>query len=103
MADFILKEAATKDSYRKRMIESEFEFYTGRYLLRSIVGLFLTGLLIYISVNGDLPFWGVLSIAMALVPLTESKRNTARVDAMLKLTELDSNLSPPNYKNQQHN
>lgn len=55
MADFILKEATTKDSYRKRMIESAFEFYTGRYLFRAIVGLFLIGLLIYISVNGDLP------------------------------------------------
>ena len=43
MANFILKEAETKESLRKRMSESAWEYYTGRYLFRSIMGLFHFG------------------------------------------------------------
>ena len=96
MAEFILKEAESKESLRKIMSESAWEYYTGRYLFRLITSLLLLGMLIYICVNGDLPIWGVLSIAIALEALMESKRNIGRVDAMLKLSELDSNSSPPN-------
>ena len=96
MAEFILKEAESKESLRKTMSESAWEYYTSRYLFRLITSLLLLGWLIYICINGDLPIWGVLSIAIALEALMESKRNIGRVDAMLKLSELDSNSSPPN-------
>ena len=91
MANFILKEAETKESLRKRMSESAWEYYTGRYLFGLITSLLLLDMLIYICINGDLPLWGVLSIAIALEALMESKRNSGRVDAMIKLSELDSN------------
>ena len=102
MANFILKEAEIKESLRKRLRESAWEYYTGRYLFGLITSLLLLGMLIYICINGDLPFWGVLSIAIALGALMESKRNAGRVDAMIKLAELDSNASPPNFKNKQN-
>ena len=92
MANFILKEAEAKESLRKRMSESAWEYYTGRYLFGLITSLLLFGMLIYFCIlNGDLPFWGVLSIAIALIAFMESKRNSGRVDAMIKLSELDSN------------
>ena len=89
MANFILKEAEAKESLRKRLRESAWEYYTGRYLFGLITSLLLLGMLIYICINGDLPFWGILSIAIALEALMESKRNSGRVDAMIKLSELD--------------
>ena len=89
MANFILKEAEAKESLRKRLRESAWEYYTGRYLFGLITSLLLLGWLFYICINGDLPFWGVLSIAIALEALMESKRNSGRVDAMIKLSELD--------------
>ena len=88
MANFILKEAEIKESLRKRLRESAWEYYTGRYLFGLITSLLLLSMLIYICINGDLPFWGVLSIAIALGALMESKRNAGRVDAMIKLSEL---------------
>ena len=89
MAELILKKLESKESLRKRMTESAWGYYTGRYLFFLITSLLLLGMLIYICINGDLPFWGVLSIAIAVEALMESKRNSGRVDAMIKLSELD--------------
>ena len=102
MVNFILKEAEAKESLTKRLSESAWEYYSGRYLFGLITSLLLLGWLIYICINGDLPFWGVLSIAIALEALMESKRNSGRVDAMIKFSEFDSNASPPNSKNKQN-
>ena len=89
MAELILRKLESKESLRKRMTESAWDYYTGRYLFGLITSLLLLGWLIYICINGDLPFWGVLSIAIALEALMESKRNSGWVDAMIKLSELD--------------
>ncbi|MEK9984160.1 MAG: hypothetical protein VW879_05425, partial [Opitutae bacterium] len=75
MAELILRKLESKESLRKRMTESAWDYYTGRYLFGLITSLLLLGWLIYICINGDLPFWGVLSIAIALEALMESKRN----------------------------
>ena len=49
MANFILKEAEAKESLRKRISESAWEYYTGRYFFRSIMDLLFIGSLFYIS------------------------------------------------------
>ena len=92
MADFILSEAESKESLRKRMSESVWEYYTGRYLFRSLMDLLFIGTLFYISKNDhvSIPLWGLFPIAIALIALLESKRNTGRVDAMIKLSGFDS-------------
>jgi hypothetical protein len=103
MADFILKETSTKDSYRKRMIESAWEYYTGRSLFGLISSLLLFGILIYFFIfPAKIPIWGLYPIAIAIIALLESKRNARRVDAMIKFSEFDSNASPPNSKNKQN-
>ena len=102
MANFILKEAEAKDSLRKRISESAWEYYTGRYLFGLITSLLLFGMLIYLCINGYLPLWGLYAIAIAIIALLESKRNAGRVDAIIKLSEFDSNASPPNSKNKQN-
>ena len=92
MADFILKEAEAKESLRKRMSESAWEYYTGRYLFGLITSLLLFGILIYFCIfPAKIPIWGLYPIAIAIIALLESKRNARRVDAMIKLSELDSN------------
>ena len=88
MAELILRKLESKESLRKRMTESAWDYYTGRYLFGLITSLLLSAAYLYL-INGDLPFWGVLSIAIALGALMESKRNSGRVDAMIKLSELD--------------
>tara|TARA_B100000963_G_scaffold248366_1_gene217494 strand:+ start:831 stop:1169 length:339 start_codon:yes stop_codon:yes gene_type:complete len=93
MANFILKEAEHKESLRKRLSESEREYYTGRYLFGLITSLLLFGMLIYFFINGYLPIWGLYVIAIAMIALLESKRNAGRIDAMIKLSELDSNVT----------
>ena len=103
MADFILKEAEAKESLRKRMSESAWEYYTGRYLSGLITSLLLFGMLIYFCIfPAKIPIWGLYPIAIAIIALLESKRNARRVDAMIKLSEFDSNASPPNSKNKQN-
>ena len=102
IANFILKEAEAKESLRKRISESAWEYYTGRYLSGVITSLLLFGMLIYFCINGYLPLWGLYAIAIAIIALLESKRNARRVDAMIKLSEFDSNASPPNSKNKQN-
>ena len=100
MANFILKEAESKESLRKRMSESAWEYYTGRYLFGLITSLLLFGMLIYFCIfTAVIPIWGLYAIVIAIVALLESKRNTGRIDAMIKLSELDSNARPPNSKN----
>ena len=100
MANFILKEAEAKESLRKRISESAWEYYTGRYLFGLITSLLLFGILIYFCIfPAVIPFWGLYSIAIAIIALLESKRNARRVDAMIKLSEFDSNARPPNSKN----
>ena len=92
MANFILKEAEHKESLRKRLSESEWEYYTGRYLFGLITSLLLFGMLIYFCIfPAKIPIWGLYPIAIAIIALLESKRNAGRVDAMLKLSEFDSN------------
>ncbi|MBT3570147.1 MAG: hypothetical protein HN494_14940 [Opitutae bacterium] len=100
MADFILKEAEAKESLRKRMSESAWEYYTGRYFFRSIMDLLFIGSLFYISINDhvSIPLWGLFPIAIALIALQESKRNTGRVDALIKLSELDSGTTNAAFK-----
>ena len=103
MANFILKEAEAKESLRKRISESALEYYTGRYLFGLITSLLLFGMLIYFCIfTAIIPIWGLYAIVIAIVALLESKRNAGRVDAMIKLAELDSNVSPPNSKNKQN-
>ena len=103
MANFILKEAEAKESLRKRISESALEYYTGRYLFGLITSLLLFGILIYFCIfTAVIPIWGLYAIVIAIVALLESKRNAGRVDAMIKLAELDSNASPPNFKNKQN-
>ena len=102
MADFILREAESKESLRKKMSESLWEYYMGRYFFCLIRSLLLFGMLIYFCINGYLPLWGLYAIAIAMIALLESKRNGGRVDAMIKLSEFDSNASPPNSKNKQN-
>ena len=103
MANFILKEAESKESLRKRMSESAWEYYTERYLSGLITSLLLFGILIYFSIfPATIPIWGLYPIAIAIIALLESKRNARRVDAMIKLSEFDSNASPPNSKNKQN-
>ena len=102
MADFILREAESKESLRKKISESLWEYYMGRYLFGLIRSLLLFGMLIYFCINGYLPLWGLYAIAIAMIALLESKRNGGRVDAMIKLSEFDSNASPPNSKNKQN-
>ena len=100
MANFILKEAEAKESLRKRISESAWEYYTGRYLFGLITSLLLFGILIYFCIfPAVIPFWGLYSIAIAIIALLESKRNARRVDAMIKLSEFDSNARPPSSKN----
>ena len=99
IANFILKEAEAKESLRKRISESAWEYYTGRYLFGLITSLLLSGMLIYLYINGYLPLWGLYAIAIAMIALLESKRNAGRINAMIKLSEFDSNASPPNSKN----
>ena len=55
MANFILKEAESKESLRKRISESVREYYTGRYLFGMIRSLLLFGMLIYFCTNGYMP------------------------------------------------
>jgi len=103
IANFILKEAEAKESLRKRISESALEYYTGRYLFGLITSLLLFGMLIYFCIfTAIIPIWGLYAIVIAIVALLESKRNAGRVDAMIKLVELDSNASPPNSKNKQN-
>ena len=102
IANFILKEAEAKESLRKRISESAWEYYTGRYLFGLIRYLLLFGMLIYFVIIGYLPLWGLFAIAIAMYALLESIRNAGRVDAMIKLSEFDSNASPPNSKNKQN-
>ena len=99
MADFILREAETKESYRKRMSESAWEYYTGRYLSGLITSLLLFGMLIYFCIfPAKIPIWGLYPIAIAIIALLESKRNARRVDAMIKLSELNSNAANASIK-----
>ena len=92
MANFILKEAEVKESLRKRLRESAWEYYTGRYLFGLITSLLLFGMLIYFCIfTAVIPIWGLYAIVIAIVALLESNRNTGRVDAMIKLSEFDSN------------
>lgn len=89
IAEFLLKEAETKESLRKRMSESAFEYYTGRHLFGLIAYLFAIALLFYVFIGRNVPIWEVLCIGMAMAAFMESKRNSGRVDAMLKLSELN--------------
>ena len=92
MANFIFKEAEAKESLRKRISESGWKYYTGRYLFGLIRYLLLFGMLFYFCIfTAVIPIWGLYAIVIAVIALLESKRNTGRVDAMIKLSELDSN------------
>ena len=92
MANFILKEAEAKESLRKRISESAWEYYTGRYLFGLITSLLLFGMLFYFCIfTAIIPIWGLYAIVIAVIALLESKRNTGRIDAIIKLSELDSN------------
>ncbi len=37
----------------------------------------------------EIPFWGYLGLAMAMAALFEARRNSGRVDAIIRLSELE--------------
>ena len=99
MANFILKEAEAKESLRKRISESALEYYSGRYLFGLITSLLLFGMLFYFCIfKSVIPIWGLYSIVIAVIALLESKRNSRRVDAVIKLSELNSNAANASIK-----
>ncbi|MGJ3242690.1 MAG: hypothetical protein ACFE0O_07045 [Opitutales bacterium] len=100
VAEFLLKEVEIKESLKKRMSESALDYYTGRHLFGVAAGLFFIGVLVYVSINRNIPIWGVLSLAMAMTALMESKRNSGRVDAMIKLSAMSE--SEPDGAGQPH-
>lgn len=90
IAEFLLKEAKTQDALRERISESAFDYYTGRHLFGLIGGLLLMGVILYVFVNRDIPIWGLLALFMSGTALMESKRNSRRVDAMVRLSNLQA-------------
>ena len=97
--DFILREAKSKESLRKRISDSVWEYHTGRYLSGLITSLLLFSMLIYFCIfTAKIPTWGLYPIAIAIFALLESKRNARRVDAMIKLSEFDSNATNASLK-----
>lgn len=89
IAEFILKEAETKESLRKRIQESAFEYYTERYLFGTIGALLIVSVLAYFFISRAFPIWGLVALAMSGIALMESKRNSGRVDAMVRLSNLE--------------
>ena len=92
MANFMLKEAEIKESLRKRMSESVFDYYMRRYQFRMCIVVLFVGLLFYMSLNNHLsvPNWGLFPISIAMIALMVSKRNAGRVDAMIKLSAFEN-------------
>ena len=88
IAEFLLKEVETKESLKKRIEETAVEYYAGRYLFGTIGALVVISVLAYIFITRDFPIWGVVALAMSGTALMESKRNSGRVDAMVKLAGL---------------
>ena len=94
IAEFVLKEAETKNSLRKRINESAPDYYSRRHLFGLFIGLPLIGLYFYLLVSQSIPLWGLIALAMATAAQMESKRNSGRIDAMIKLSNLEK--SDPN-------
>jgi hypothetical protein len=88
LAEFILKEAEIKESLRKRIQESAFEYYTERYRFATIGGLLVMSTLAYLFITRAFPIWGLVALAMSGTALMESKRNSGRIDAMVRLSNL---------------
>jgi hypothetical protein len=88
IAEFLLKEAETKESLRKRMNESAFDYYTGYYLAGLIAAALFACVLAYMTINQIIPAWGSIALAMSGIAQMESKRNSGRIDAMVRLSNL---------------
>jgi hypothetical protein len=88
VAEFLLKEVETKESIRKKIDETAWDYYTGRHLFGLIAGLSCMGFLLYVAISRNVPVWGIIAIAMAMTALMESKRNSGRVDDMMKLSNV---------------
>ncbi|MDQ8209540.1 hypothetical protein QEH52_18590 [Coraliomargarita sp. SDUM461003] len=110
IAEFILKKAETKESLRKIIQESAFEYYTGRYLFGTIGAILLAGTAAYVFTSRGFPIWSLIALAMSGAALIESKRNSGRVDAMVRLSNfkggepvavVNARSAPRNSKNQQ--
>ncbi len=91
IAEFVLKETEIKEGLRRRINESALDYYTGRNgSLGLVAGLCLIGGLSYLMFGShEIPFWGFLGLAVAMAALFEARRNSGRVDAIIRLSELE--------------
>lgn len=89
IGQFLLKEEQHKASLRRRVSESASDYYTNRNLFGLLAGLSLIGFFVYHLVTQSIPIWGLFAFALSVIAAMESKRSTDRIDAMIRLAELE--------------
>lgn len=84
IAQVLLKELDTKESHKRRINESAYEYYTGRNLIGFIAALCFVTVCGYLLIRNILPLWGFFALTLATAARMESTRNSRRIDAMVK-------------------
>ena len=92
MADVSLREPAKKEKLQAIIRQPAYMYYFKGGIIGVIVGLCGIAFLFWLLLHEyDIPAWGFMVIGLAFIALLESRRNHERLDALVKLKELEDN------------
>jgi hypothetical protein len=89
-AEFILAEAAHKIRLETKVNATRLDYYfRGSIPLVFLFGIVTGAGILWLPSHTEIPLFGLGAVYCAIMALAESKRNADRIDALLKLRELE--------------
>ena len=89
MADISLQELAKRERLLAIIRQPAYQYYFQGGIIGVLAGLCGVVFLIWLLLKHAIPSWGFMVIGLAFIALLESVRSNARLDALVKLQELE--------------
>ena len=89
MADISLQELAKREKLQAIIRQPAYQYYFQGGIIGVLAGLCGVAFLIWLLLKHTIPAWGFMVIGLAFIALLESMRNRDRLDALVKLQEIE--------------
>ena len=89
MADISLQELAKREKLQAIIRRPAYQYYFQGGIIGVLVGLCGVAFLVWQLLKHAIPAWGFMVIGLAFIALLESMRTNDRLDALVKLQEIE--------------
>ena len=89
IADISLQDLAKREKFQAIIHQPAYKYYFQGGIIGVLAGLCGVAFLIWLLLKHSIPAWGFMVIGLAFIALLESMRNSDRLDALVKLQEIE--------------